>query len=56
MQKIRALRRRLRELKTKRIINESSYRQYYKMASSGVFESIADMERHIKNKGLWRTR
>jgi large subunit ribosomal protein L19e len=56
MQKIRALRRRLRTLKAKRVITEGNYRQYYKMASSGVFESIADMERHIKNKGLWRTR
>jgi large subunit ribosomal protein L19e len=56
MQKIRALRRRLRELKEKRVITESSYRQYYKMAGSGVFESIADLERHIKAKGLWRTR
>lgn len=56
MQKIRALRRRLRELREKRVITESSYRQYYKMAGSGVFESIADLERHIKAKGLWRTR
>jgi len=56
MKKIRALRRRLRELKEKRIITESTYRQFYKMAGSGVFESIAELERRIRAKGLWRTR
>lgn len=56
MKKIRALRRRLRELKEKRIITESTYRQFYKIAGSGVFESIAELERHIKAKDLWRTR
>jgi large subunit ribosomal protein L19e len=56
MKKIRALRRKLRELKEKRIITENTYRQFYKMAGSGVFESIAELERHIKTKGLWRTR
>jgi large subunit ribosomal protein L19e len=56
MKKIRALRRRLRELKERRIITESTYRQFYRMASSGVFESIAELERRIKSSNLWRTR
>ena len=56
MKKIRALRRRLRELKEKRIITRNTYRQFYIMAGSGVFESIAELERRIKAKGLWRTR
>ncbi len=56
MKKIRALRRRLRELKEKRIITENTYRQFYRMASSGVFESIAELERRIKSSNLWRTR
>ncbi len=56
IKKIRALRRRLRELKGRRIITQSTYRQFYKMAGSGVFESIAELERHIKAEGLWRTR
>ncbi len=56
MKKIRALRRRLRELKETRVITENTYRQFYKMAGSGVFASIAELERHIKAKGLWRTR
>ncbi|MDI6846556.1 MAG: 50S ribosomal protein L19e [Candidatus Bathyarchaeia archaeon] len=56
MSKIRALRKRLRELKTSRIITENTYRKLYKMASSGRFESIADMERYLKAHELWRKR
>jgi len=56
MKKIRAMRRRLRELKGKRVITENTYRRFYKMAGSGTFESIAELERHIKTEGLWRTR
>jgi large subunit ribosomal protein L19e len=56
MAKIRALRRRLRELKTRRIITQENYRQLYKMAGSGVFKSVADLERHIKAQGQWRKR
>jgi large subunit ribosomal protein L19e len=56
MKKIRALRRRLRELKEKRVITERTYRQFYIMAGSGVFESIGELERRLKAKGLWRTR
>ncbi len=56
MKKIRALRKELRELKTKRRITASSYRQLYDKANGGVFESIADMERYIEAQGLWRRR
>lgn len=56
MNKIRALRKRLRELKTSRTITRSTYRKTYKMASSGRFESIADMERYLKKRGHWRKR
>jgi large subunit ribosomal protein L19e len=56
MKKIRALRRRLKVLKEKRIITQPTYGQFYRMAGSGVFESIAELERQIKAKGLWRTR
>ncbi len=54
MTKIRALRRRLRELKTNRIIIENTYRKMYTMASSGRFGSIADLERYLKTHELWR--
>lgn len=56
MRRIRALRRRLREWKAKRLVTESSYRRLYTLASSGVFSSIAEMERYAKAHGLWRKR
>lgn len=56
MKKIRSLRKKLRELKAKRAITESVYRQLYDMAGSGVFESKADLERYIKTRGLGRRR
>lgn len=54
--KIRALRKKLRELKTRKIIIESTYRKMYKMSSSGRFESVADLERYLKSHELWRKR
>jgi large subunit ribosomal protein L19e len=54
--KIRALRKRLRKLKTNKIINESSYRKVYKMASSGRFGSVAELDRYLKSHELWRKR
>jgi large subunit ribosomal protein L19e len=56
MTKIRALRRKLRELKEKRTITESNYRELYMIAGSGRFESIADMERYAKAHDMWRKR
>jgi len=56
MKKIRALRKKLRELKTSRAITESVYRRLYNMAGSGVFESTADLERYIETRGLGRKR
>ncbi|MFQ5999294.1 MAG: 50S ribosomal protein L19e [Candidatus Bathyarchaeia archaeon] len=56
MKKIRPLRKKLRELKASRMITERVYRQLYNMAGSGVFESIADLERYIRTHGLGRKR
>jgi len=56
MIKIRSLRRKLRELKTSRVITETTYSQTYRMAGSGRFESVADMERYLKAHDLWRKR
>jgi large subunit ribosomal protein L19e len=56
MSKIRALRKRLRLLKTKKVIAESAYRKLYRMASSGRFESVAALERYLKAHELWRKR
>ena len=56
MLKIRSLRRKLRELKASRIITEDTYSQYYRMAGSGRFQSIAELERNLKANELWRKR
>ena len=56
MIRIRSLRRRLRELKASRVISEATYTQYYRMAGSGRFQSIADMERNLKANDQWRKR
>lgn len=56
MAKIRALRKRLRELKANKVITENTYRKMYKLASSGRFVSKADLERYLKAHDLWRKR
>ncbi len=56
MARIRPIRKKLRELKTGRVIAERTYRKLYDMAGSGAFESTADLERYIKARGLWRKR
>lgn len=56
MTRIRALRKKLRELKANRAITENVYRRLYAMAGSGVFESTADLERYIETRGLGRKR
>ncbi len=56
MKKVRALRKRLRELKANKIITESTYRKLYTMVKSGRFTSAADMERFLKTHDLWRKR
>ena len=56
MTKIRSLRKKVRELKASRVITETTYSQVYRMAGSGRFESIADMERYLKAHDLWRKR
>jgi large subunit ribosomal protein L19e len=56
MSKIRALRKRLRLLKAKKIIPEGEYGKLYRMAGSGRFESNADLERYLKAHELWRKR
>jgi large subunit ribosomal protein L19e len=56
MLKIRSLRKKLRELKASRVITEKTYTQYYRMAGSGRFSSVADLERYLKAHDLWRKR
>jgi large subunit ribosomal protein L19e len=56
MSRTRALRKRLHELKAHKIVDENNYRKLYKMASSGRFVSVADLERYLKTHELWRKR
>ncbi len=56
MIRIRSLRRKLRELKAKKVITEKTYSQYYRMAGSGRFQSLAELERNLKANDLWRKR
>lgn len=56
MSKIRSLRKRLRDLKVSRVITETTYSQVYRMAGSGRFESVGDLERYLKAHDLWRKR
>ncbi len=54
IKKIRAQRRRLRELRDKHIITKSVYRRLYIIAKSGGFRSVADLERYIDANNLRR--
>jgi len=54
--RIRPLRRRLRALKARKMIAENSYQRLYRMAGSGRFESVADLERYMKAHEMWRKR
>lgn len=56
MLRIRALRRKLKEWRANRTVADNSYRQLYRVAGSGAFSSIADMERYAKTHGMWRKR
>ena len=56
MSKIRSMRKKLRALKANRTITETTYRKLYRMASSGRFESVADLERYLKAHDLWGKR
>src|SRR4030067_135182 len=56
MSKIRSLRKKLRELKASRVVTEKTYSQLYRMAGSGRFESVADLERFLKAHDVWRKR
>lgn len=54
MDKIRAIRKRLRLLRARRIITPTTYRELYLKAKGGEFKSISDMERYISQRGLRR--
>lgn len=53
---IRALRKKLSELKENRSITKTVYRRLYNMAGSGKFESIRELEQYIETQNLGRKR
>ena len=54
MIRIRAIRKRLRLLRDRRMITRSTYRMLYMKAKGGTFKSTADLERYITEHRLWR--
>jgi large subunit ribosomal protein L19e len=54
MNKIRAQRRKLRDMRDKRIITVNTYRSLYKKAKGGEFRSVAELERYINDNNLRR--
>jgi len=54
MNRIRAQRRKLRELRERRMIAVSTYRNLYRKAKGGEFRSIAELERYINDRNLRR--
>ena len=49
--RIRAQRRRLRELRDAEEISRSEYRRLYDRAGGGEFDSVADLERQLETRG-----
>jgi large subunit ribosomal protein L19e len=52
MNRIRALRRKLTELRDQRVITVSTYRSLYMKAKGGEFRSLAELDRHINEQKL----
>lgn len=52
--RIRAQRRKLRDLRDRRIISVNTYRILYKRAKGGIFRSVAELERYINDRNLRR--
>lgn len=54
IKKIRPLRRELKKLRDRKLITATNYRKLYKNAKGGMFTSIAQLNRYIKEKELIR--
>jgi large subunit ribosomal protein L19e len=54
MHRIRAQRRKLKDLRDRRIISVSTYRILYRRAKGGIFRSVAELERYINDRNLRR--
>jgi len=54
MKRIRPQRRELKKLRDRKLITTATYRKLYKNAKGGMFNSVAQMNRYIKEKELIR--
>lgn len=54
MSRIRAIRKRLRELRDKREISVSTYRSLYRKSNGGEFRNVPELERYIDEHDLRR--
>jgi large subunit ribosomal protein L19e len=54
MNRIRAQRKHLTNLRERRIISVSTYRSLYRKAKGGEFRSVAELERYINDNNLRR--
>jgi large subunit ribosomal protein L19e len=54
MKRIRPQRRELKKLRDRKLITTATYRKLYKNAKGGMFDSVAQMNRYIKEKELIR--
>lgn len=52
--RIRALRKRLRRLRDRRMITVSNYRMLYRKAKGGEFRNVSELERYITENNLRR--
>ncbi|RLG22140.1 50S ribosomal protein L19e [Methanosarcinales archaeon] len=55
MRRIRAQRRRLRELRDSGLISRSTYRMLYRKSKGGEFRSVSHLELYIRTHGLMST-
>jgi len=54
MRRIRPQRRELKKLRDRKLITAANYRKLYKNAKGGMFNSVAQMHRYIKENELMR--
>jgi len=54
MMRVRAQRRRLRELRDRGLITKAAYRRVYRMVKAGAFKSVAAMMEYLEQNKLIR--
>ena len=56
IQRIRAIRKHLKELLNRRVIQRNIYRRLYTLSKGGVFEDVGEVDRYIEDHRLTRKR